>query len=185
MLSFNINLCNNCHTYVNTGSPLTYFYLFTGSTLTPKSKRPPDQPDTMELRHKAVQFLANGLATTTRATYAAGQQRFAAFCQTFNASPIPATEHTLLLFATHLATSNIAHTTIKVYISAIRHVHVSAGLHAKFNSQLAPRLQLILKGIQRNQSISPPQELIYQLPYKLCNPSTTCSSTNPIHMPSF
>ena len=58
--------------------PLAYFYLSAGSTLTPQSKRPLDQPDTMALRHKAVQFLANGLATTTRATYAAGQQRFAA-----------------------------------------------------------------------------------------------------------
>ena len=29
-----------------------------------------------------------------------------------------------------------------------------------------------------------PQELVYQLPYKLCNPSTTCSSTNPNHMPT-
>ena len=76
---FNINLCSNCHTYVNTGSPLTCFYLSTGSTLTPQSKRPPDQPETAEFRHKAVQVLANGLATTTSATYAAGQKRFTAF----------------------------------------------------------------------------------------------------------
>ena len=91
---------------------------------------------------------------------------------------------TLLLFATHLATSNIVHTTIKVYISAIRHMHVSTELHVQFNSQLTPRLQLILKGIQRNQAISHPQELVYQLPYKLCSPSMTCSSTNPIHTPT-
>ena len=76
---------------------------YTQGLSSPQSKRPPDQPITTELRHKAVQFLANGLAT-----YAAGQQRFTAFCQTINASPIPATEHTLLLFATQLATSNIA-----------------------------------------------------------------------------
>ena len=110
----------------------------------------------MLLQRKAAQFLTDGLATTTRATYATGQQRFAAFCQTIHAYPVPASEHTLILFATHLATSNIAHTTIKVYISAIRHMHVSAGLHAEFNSQLTPRLQLTLKGIQRNQATSHP-----------------------------
>ena len=144
------------HTWI-WAQPLAYFYLSTGYIPpTPQSKRPPDQPDTKELRYKAVQFLANDFATTTRATYAAEQQRFAAFCQTINASPMPATEHTLLLFATHLATFNIVHTTIKVYISAIRHMHVSAGLHAQFNSQLTPCLQLILKGFQRNQAISHP-----------------------------
>ena len=36
-------------------------------------------------------------------------------------------------------------------------MHVSAGLHAQFNSQLTPRLQLILKDIQKNQAISHPQ----------------------------
>ena len=48
-------------------------------------------------------------------------------------------------------------TLLKVYISVIWHMHVSAGLHAQFNSQLTPRLQLILKDIQRNQAISHPQ----------------------------
>ena len=33
-------------------------------------------------------------------------------------------------------------------------MHVSAGLHAQFNSQLTPCLQLLPKGIQRNQGIS-------------------------------
>ena len=37
-------------------------------------------------------------------------------------------------------------------------MHVSAGLHTQFNSQLTPRLQLILKGIQRSQAtIHPPR----------------------------
>ena len=102
---FNINLCNN---FIRTCLTPLLISIYTQGLSSPQSKRLPDQPVTTELRHKAVQFLANGLATTTRATYAAGQQRFTAFCQTINASPIPATEHILLLFATHLATSNIA-----------------------------------------------------------------------------
>ena len=64
---------------------------------------------------------------------------------------------------THLAASNVAHTTTKVYISAIRHMHVRAGLHEEFNTQLTPRLQLMLKGIQRNQATSPLKGSIYSL----------------------
>ena len=172
------------HTWI-WAHPLAYFYLSTGSTLTPQSKKPPDQPDTTELRHKAVQFLANGLATTTRATYTVGQQGSQPFVKPIML-PQTQLQNTPFCYSQHsyLATSNIAHTTIKVYISAIRHMHVSARLHAQFNSYLTPRLQLILKDIQRKQAISHPQELSYQLPYKLCNPSTTCSSTNSIHMPT-
>ena len=35
-------------------------------------------------------------------------------------------------------------------------MYVLAGLHTQFSSQLTPRLQLILKGIQRNQATSHP-----------------------------
>ena len=163
---------------------LTYFYLSTGSITTLQSKRPPDQSDTTKLRHKAVQFLANSLPTTTRATYAARQQRFAVSIKPLML-PQSQLEHTLLLFKIHLATSNIAHTTIKIYISAIRHIHVSTELHAQFNSQLTPRLQLILKEkVSKETRQFPTQEFVYQLSYKLCNPSMTSSSTNPIHTPT-
>ena len=122
----------------------------------PRSQK---QLDVTDLEHKAAEFLTSGLALNTRTTYTAGQQRFANFCQTINVAPIPASEKSLLLFATHLAASNITHTTIKVYISAIRHMHVTAGLHEEFNTQLTPRLQLMLKGIQRSQATSHPQRI--------------------------
>ena len=44
--------------------------------------------------------------------------------------------------------------TIKVYLSAIRHMHVTAGMCSQFSQQLTPRLQLTLKGIQRSQATS-------------------------------
>ena len=70
--------------------------------------------------------------------------------------PIPASEATLILFASYLATQNISYTTIKVYLSAVRHMHVSMGLHNFFNAQLTPRLQLTLKGIQKSQTSTHP-----------------------------
>ena len=48
-------------------------------------------------------------------------------------------------------------------------MHVSAGLHAQFNSQLTPRLQLILKGIQRNQAISHPPRARLQIMQSINN----------------
>ena len=67
-------------------------------------------------------------------------------------TPTPASEATLILFFSYLATQNIPHTTIKVYLSAVWHMHVSAGQHDFFNTQLTPYLQLTLKGIQKSQA---------------------------------
>ena len=71
---------------------------------------------------------------------------------------VPLTEDTLILFATYLATINISRTTIKVYLAAVRHMHVSAGLFSFFGKQLTPRLQVTLKGIQKKQAITQPPQ---------------------------
>ena len=65
---------------------------------------------------------------------------------------MPTSESTLLLFVSHLAKSGLRHGTIKVYLSAVRHMHVSCGKHSEFTTQLTPRLQQVLKGIKRTQS---------------------------------
>jgi len=53
--------------------------------------------------------------------------------------PIPTSECTLTLFMTHLATHNISLATLKVYLSAVRHMHLCKGLHNHFNEQYIPR----------------------------------------------
>ena len=122
-------------------------------------------PDLLYLHHMAQQFYVNGLAPTTRSTYAAGQHRFTAFCTSINTQPMPTTERVLSLFVTYLATCNISHTTIKVYLSAIRHMHVTSGKLQHFNQQLTPRLQQILKGIRKEQAATHPPKV--QLPITL------------------
>ena len=126
---------------------------------------PTDDIDVPVLHLKAQEFYANGLAASTKSTYSAGQLRFTSFCQGFKVPPLPATESTLILFASYLATLNISHTTIKVYLSALRHMHVSAGMYTIFNNQLTPRLQLTLKGIQKSQAFTQPPRI--QLPITL------------------
>ena len=72
---------------------------------------------------------------------------------------MPTSESTLLLFVAYLTTLNLSHATIKVYISAVRHMHVTAGHHSKFNQQLSPRLQQVLKGIQKTQAATQPPRI--------------------------
>ena len=43
----------------------------------------------------------------------------------------------------------------QVYLSAVRHMHIVAGLHELFSKQLTPRLQLALRGIKKSQASSP------------------------------
>ena len=101
-------------------------------------------------------YYDRALAPNTKSTYSVGQQRFISFCKSAKMQSMPASESTLLLFATHLGTSNISYTTIKIYLSAIRHMHVTAGVHSYFSQQLTPRLQQVLKGIQKSQTLTHP-----------------------------
>jgi len=104
----------------------------------------------------AHHFLTAGLATSTMAIYSAGKQRYLQFCGRTKVPAIPATETTLVLFVSYLATINISHYSIKVYLSAVRHMHITRGLHNEFNQLLTPRLHLTLRGIKRKQASTHP-----------------------------
>ena len=62
---------------------------------------------------------------------------------------VSTSEETLLLFTTYLAEQGLAHTTIKVYLSAVRNLHISAGLHQQFTQQFIPQLEMVLQGIMK------------------------------------
>ena len=64
--------------------------------------------------------------------------------------PLPLSEHCLCIFAVFLAQQGLKSSSISVYLSALRHLQVSAGLPAPQRSDW-PRLQYVLKGIQRSQ----------------------------------
>jgi len=70
---------------------------------------------------------------------------------------VPATEATLVLFVVYLAENKIAYATIKVYLAAVRQLHVSKGLHGQFSLQLTPRLQQILEESKSAKQQTPPQ----------------------------
>ena len=80
-----------------------------------------------------------------------------------------ASEATLILFTTHLATQNISHSTINVYLSAVQHMHISAGVHNFFNEkeQLTPCLQLTIKRIQKSQASAKPSRIRLPITLKI------------------
>ena len=61
------------------------------------------------------------------------------------------------MFIAHLAKEGVAHTTIKVYLAAIRYLHVSVGMHQTYNQQLSPYLELAKKEIKKKQLHGRPQ----------------------------
>ena len=112
--------------------------------------------DPSSLEAQCHSFLVQGLAPSTHSSYRSGQKKFFEFCTQLgkiyqSGSPCPADEWTLCLFATFLA-SSVQHSTIKVYLSAVRALHIEQG----FSDPLVdcPRLQRVLRGIQRTQGES-------------------------------
>ena len=73
-----------------------------------------------DLHSQAHHFLTEELALATRTTYHA-RQKYIHFCTIAMIPHTPATDSTMLLFISHLATVNISHATIKVYIC---HMHI-------------------------------------------------------------
>lgn len=108
--------------------------------------------------HTAVQgYYRKGLAPATHKSYQAGQKRYMEFCREAKKSPVPTSEETLLLFVVHLAQQGLAHATIKVYLSAVRNLHVTTGLHREFTAQLTPKLELVMKGIKKEKALNSPR----------------------------
>ena len=91
-------------------------------------------------------------------TYLSGQKKFYNFGTQLgkihqSGFPWPTDERTLCLFITFLANS-VQHSTIKVYLSAVRSLHIEQG----FRDPLVDCLQLhqLLRGIKRTQGDTSP-----------------------------
>ena len=106
-------------------------------------------------------FLRHGLASSTQKTYVSAQRSFLQFCElenrlNSNRSPLPSNEWTLCLFATWLA-SSLKPASIKVYLSAVRALHIEHGYSDPLVGCL--RLQRVVKGIKRCKGSSADKRL--------------------------
>jgi site-specific recombinase XerD len=86
------------------------------------------------------------LKTNTKKTYSSAQNRFINFCELYHFSIMPVSENTLLLYISYLFEQGLSGSSIRVYLSAVRSMHVFAG-HA-YPTDL-PRVKLALKGAIR------------------------------------
>ena len=90
-------------------------------------------------------------SSTSRQTYAQGQQSFITFCTTYNLQPYPLTETTLRLLTTYLARS-LSYATIQTYLAAIKHKHIEEGFQPAFHQMHL--LRLLLRGIKRSKGLT-------------------------------
>ena len=97
--------------------------------------------------------MTHGLDPSTRRSYASAQAKFSSFCQQLgklhpSGSPCPTDEWTLCLLVTFLART-LQDSSIKVYLSGIRALHIDQG----FPDPLADclHLQRVICGIKRCQ----------------------------------
>ena len=95
-------------------------------------------------------YFAKGLAPSTLRTYKSGQDRYIKFCVSIDVSPLPVCEDRLCSFAAFLADEKLKHRSIKTYMSAVRHLQISAGFPDPFAASIQmPRLEYVLRGIKR------------------------------------
>ena len=68
-----------------------------------------------------------GLATSTQCTYKSAQERFVKFCQDCAFTPLSVSQTLLCSYVSFLANQHLKHATIKVYLSAVRQLQITAG----------------------------------------------------------
>lgn len=89
-------------------------------------------------------LLDNSIKPSTKKTYESAYKRYSSFCQDYNFNETPASKETLVAFVAMLFEQNLKGSTMKVYLSAIRHAHIKKDLADPLG---ATKLSLILKAV--------------------------------------
>lgn len=105
------------------------------------------------MREEVLTYATWGLAKNTNRAYSCGEKRFLEFCLMNrllgpDGDVLPASEGTLVYFASYLART-VRHSTIKLYLAAVRNLHITAGFNDPLKGKLL--LQKVLRGILRYQ----------------------------------
>ena len=130
-------------------SRLTITGSFTSREPSSLTSRTDPTLDITRLEKSVHIYYHQGLSLSTQRSYGTGQARYYSFCQQLNCLPLPSTEQ---LFVAHLANEGLAHSTIKVYLSALRNLHITTRYHQNFTNQLTPRVEQVLQGIKWTQT---------------------------------
>ena len=69
-------------------------------------------------------LMAAALKPSTHRTYSSAQNKYLNFCQFYNLVALPASEDTLLLYVAFLYDLKLKGGTIRVYLAAVRSLHI-------------------------------------------------------------
>ena len=106
------------------------------------------------MREASSLLILSSVSSATARKYSGLQRTFKGFCQTLNLIAVPAEEATLVNFLTYLKLGrNLGPTTIRGYLSAIRHLHVINGVPDPLLNR--PRLSLVRAAATKGGAISP------------------------------
>ena len=105
--------------------------------------------------------MKDSLALSTKRTYSSAQRRFITFCEEHgllwaNGSPCPTSELTILRFVGHLSGTCKA-SSIKVYLAAIRSLHIFHGFQDPLVGCL--RVPLVIRGLRRKSPVQDYQKM--------------------------
>ena len=100
------------------------------------------------------QYFSVGLAASTRKVYSTALDRYIKFCNQYSLCTTPASELLLCRYVTYLALDHVSANLLKVYLSAIRQLHLQQGIPPPVVASM-PRLQQVLRGIKISQARSP------------------------------
>ena len=100
-------------------------------------------------------YFRSGLAPSTQRTYKSAKKRFLEFCRASESQPLPLTEQVACRYVAHLGEQGLAPKTIKAYLSAVRHLQISANMSDPDLGQMA-KLEQVLKGVKREYAKKSP-----------------------------
>jgi hypothetical protein len=94
----------------------------------------------------ARRLVGAALRDSTQKSYGSAQKKFLNFCTDFGLIPLPASEEVLLSYISFLFTKGFKGSSIKVYLSAVRSLHI---MHNFTLPPYSPKLLLAIKGAVR------------------------------------
>lgn len=119
-------------------------------------------PSREELERMAQQLVYSSKRPNTRRTYSSAQRQFIAFCKNYQLTALPCEKDTVLLFVAYMHANNFKLSSVKVYLSAIRSLHLEEGFPSPTEDFV--RLDLALRALAiKNGAPSQKLPITYQL----------------------
>jgi len=103
-----------------------------------------------KLSQIAEQLVRSGVRPSTRRVYDSVQNQYVSFCQSHGLVAVPASEHTILLFVAQLFVKGLKASSVRVYMSSIRSLHVQNGFVEGVTN--TDRVKLAIRAIEINQA---------------------------------